>query len=125
MGDLAALFYTALFTLCAEFRVLFQQGLRYWPVKLPGTSATCSGVPSATMRPPALPPSGAEVDDVVGALDEVEVVFDDDDGVACIHQLLQYLDEAVDISHVEAGSRLVEDIHGLTPCCGGPARWPA
>ena len=46
-------------------------------------------------------------------------VFDDDDGVACIHQLLQYLDEAVDISHVEAGSRLVEDIHGLTRAAAG------
>ena len=33
-------------------------GFRYWPVKLSGTAATSSGVPSATMRPPALPPSG-------------------------------------------------------------------
>ena len=33
-------------------------GLRYWPVKLPSASATCSGVPSAMTKPPALPPSG-------------------------------------------------------------------
>ena len=46
-------------------------------------------------------------------------MFDDDDGVACIHQLLQHLDEAVDISHVEAGSRLVENIHGLTRAAAG------
>ena len=41
-----------------SFASFSSRGLRYWPVKLPGTSATCSGVPSATMRPPALPPSG-------------------------------------------------------------------
>ncbi len=41
-----------------SFASFSNKGLRYWPVKLPGTSATCSGVPSATMRPPALPPSG-------------------------------------------------------------------
>ncbi len=34
------------------------KGRRYCPVKLPGTAATCSGVPVATISPPALPPSG-------------------------------------------------------------------
>jgi len=32
----------------------------------------------------------AEVDDPVGGLDDVEVVFDDDDGVAMIAQPMQY-----------------------------------
>ena len=41
---------------CARSRS--NSGRRYWPVKLPGTAATCSGVPSATISPPALPPSG-------------------------------------------------------------------
>ena len=41
---------------CARSRS--SSGRRYWPVKLPGTAATCSGVPSATIKPPALPPSG-------------------------------------------------------------------
>src|SRR5699024_2674 len=34
------------------------RGFRYWPVKLPATPATCSGVPEAITLPPALPPSG-------------------------------------------------------------------
>ena len=117
--ETAALFYTALFALCAEFRVLFQQGLEVLAGKaarhlghlLRRTLGDDDAAGTAAL--------GAEVDDVVGALDEVEVVFDDDDGVACIHQLLQHLDEAVDISHVEAGSRLVEDIHGLTRAAAG------
>ena len=33
-------------------------GARQASVKLAGTAATCSGVPWATMRPPASPPSG-------------------------------------------------------------------
>ncbi len=117
--ETAALFYTALFALCAEFRVLFQQGLEVLAGKaarhlghlLRRTLGDDEAAGTAAL--------GAEVDDVVGALDEVEVVFDDDDGVACIHQLLQHLDEAVDISHVKAGSRLVEDIHGLTRAAAG------
>ena len=43
---------------CRSALSFSSRGLRYWPVKLPGTSATCSGVPSAMTRPPALPPSG-------------------------------------------------------------------
>lgn len=34
---------------------------------------------------------GAEVDDVVGALDDIEVVFDDDDGVAQGDESLQHV----------------------------------
>ena len=55
---------------------------------------------------------GAEVDDVVGGFDDVEVVLDDEDGIARIHKLLQNLDELVDIGGVEAGGGLVQDIDG-------------
>ena len=52
--------HTPFYLLCSARRSLSfsSSGFRYWPVKLPGTSATCSGVPSATISPPALPPSG-------------------------------------------------------------------
>ena len=67
----AALFYTALFALCAEFRVLFQQGLEVLAGKaarhlghlLRRTLGDDEAAGTATL--------GAEVDDVVGALDEV------------------------------------------------------
>ena len=32
---------------------------------------------------------GPEVDDVIGGLDDVHVVLDEDDGVAGVHQLIQ------------------------------------
>ena len=56
--ETAALFYTALFALCAEFRVLFQQGLEV----LAGKAARHLGhLLRRTLgddEPPALPPSG-------------------------------------------------------------------
>ena len=62
---------------------------------------------------------GAEVDDIVGAFDQVEVVLDDNDGVAGIHQLLQHLDQPVDVSDVQPGGGLVQDIDRLAGRAAG------
>ena len=51
-------------------------------VRASARPATSSGVPSATTSPPSLAALGAEVDDPVGGLDHVQVVLDDDHGVA-------------------------------------------
>ena len=58
LGGLRLCFILLYLPSARSFASFSSRGLRYWPVKLPGTSATCSGVPSATMMPPALPPSG-------------------------------------------------------------------
>lgn len=55
---------------------------------------------------------GAHVDNVVGAFDDVEVVFDDDHGVAAGDELLQDAHEAFGVVGVEAGGGLVEDVEG-------------
>ena len=57
---------------------------------------------------------GAEVDDIIGPLDDIEVVLDDDDGVAGIDELVQHLDQPVHVGDVQAGRRLVENIDGLS-----------
>src|SRR5437764_1182780 len=61
---------------------------------------------------------GAQVDDPVGRLDDVEVVLDHDDGVAQVHQALQHLQQLADVVEVQAGGRLVEDVDG--PAGVGP-----
>ena len=43
---------------------------------------------------------GAHVDDVIGAFDHVEVMFDDDDGVATLGQLLEDVHQLMDIEKV-------------------------
>ena len=56
----------------------------------------------------------SEVDDVVGNLYYIEVVFDDDDRIALVYQLVKYANQAADILEMEARSRLVEDIERAT-----------
>ena len=57
---------------------------------------------------------GAEVDDIIGPFDDIEVVLDDDDGVAGIDELVQHLDQPVHVGDVQAGRWLVENIDGLS-----------
>ena len=63
--------------------------------------------------PPAPEPAGRpEVDDPVGGLDDVEVVLDDEDGVALVDEPVEDLEELLDVGEVEPGRRLVEEVEG-------------
>ena len=84
---------------------------RNFPVSDAGSAFSSSGVPSATTRPPRRPGARAEVDDVVGRLDGLGVVLDDDDAVAEIAQPPQRRDEAQVVALVQADRRLVEHVH--------------
>src|SRR5690606_18784863 len=55
----------------------------------------------------------SEVDDVVGRLDDVEVVLDDDDRVALVDQSGEHGEQAADVLEVQAGGGLVEDVEGV------------
>ena len=55
---------------------------------------------------------GAEVDDPVGVADDVEVVLDDDDGVAEVGEAMEDVEELADVVEVEAGGGLVEEVEG-------------
>src|SRR5580700_4080764 len=55
---------------------------------------------------------GAEVDDVVGGLDDVEVVLDDDDGVAAVDEPAQHAEEFADVFEVQPGGGLVQHVDG-------------
>ena len=57
---------------------------------------------------------GTHVDDVVGKLDDVEVVLDDDDGVALVDESVEHLHEGADVLEVESCGGLVEDVEGAT-----------
>ena len=56
---------------------------------------------------------GAEVDQPVGRLDDLQVVLDDDDRVAQVGQAVDDVEELADVVEVQAGRRLVEDVEGL------------
>src|SRR5437762_10307808 len=56
---------------------------------------------------------GAEVDDPVRRLYDVEVVLDDEDRVAALDKAMQDFQQLADVLEVEASGRLVEDVKRL------------
>src|ERR1700748_3111114 len=53
---------------------------------------------------------GADVDDPVGGFDDVEIVLDDDHGVAAVDEFVQHFEELVDVGEVQPSGGFVEDI---------------
>lgn len=59
----------------------------------------------------------AEVDDIVAACDDVEVMLDDDDGGAEIEQALEDAEKSACVERVQAYRRLVENKDAvILPC---------
>src|SRR3954469_15330495 len=54
----------------------------------------------------------SEVDDPVSGLDDIEVVLDDEDGVAAVDEAMEHLEQLLDVGEMEARGRLVEDVEG-------------
>ena len=54
---------------------------------------------------------GADVDDPVGGFDDVEIVLDDEHRVAGVDEVVQHFEQQLDVGEVEAGRRLVEQVH--------------
>src|SRR5260370_34277533 len=52
---------------------------------------------------------GAEIYDVIRGLDDIQVVFDYNQGVASGHELMKKTQEGGDIIELQAGCRFVED----------------
>ena len=53
---------------------------------------------------------GTEVDHVIGRLDDVEVVLDQEHRVAGVDEAVQRREQALDVGQVQPGRRLVEDV---------------
>ena len=73
-----------------------------------------SGVPVKRTCPPLRPPSGPYIDQIVSTFDNIEVMFDNDDRVAFIHQLVQYPQQDPDILEVQTGGRFIQYIKRLS-----------
>src|SRR6185437_195013 len=58
----------------------------------------------------ALASLGTEVDDPVGRLDDVQVVLDDHQRIACIAQLVKHGQQLCDVVEMQPGGGLVEDV---------------
>ena len=76
----------------------------------PLTRASARGVPCEEEPAAAAARAGPEVDHVVGGLDRLRIVLDDDDGVAAVGQAPQDREQPARVGGVEADRRLVEDV---------------
>ena len=90
-----------------------------------GTRATSSGVPAATTRPPSLAALGAEVDHVVGRLDDVEVVLDHDDRVALVDEPCRARRAASACPRSAGRSSARRGCRASGRCPAATAPWPA
>ena len=55
----------------------------------------------------------SEVDHPIGCFDDIQIVFDDDEGIAGIHQFVQDGQQFLDVVEVKAGGRLIQDIEQI------------
>src|SRR5262249_55960029 len=82
--------------------------------ELPGVRSFCAGdrfgCPFGDDAAAGASALGTEVDDVVGAFDDIEVVLDDDDRVAHGHEPIENAEQLFDVVEVQARRRLVEDV---------------
>ena len=56
----------------------------------------------------------AKVDDMICALNDVEVVLYYNYGIAGVHQCVQYFYQLVHVGHMQAGGGFVQDVHRLS-----------
>ena len=85
--------------------------------KLPGIAflAGCNGFRCADAENTSATtsPFRTEIDHMVGAFDDIEVVLDDQHGIALFHQLVDHPHQVLDILEVQSRGGLVQDIEGI------------
>ena len=64
---------------------------------------------------------GTEVNDPVGGFHQIEVVFDEDNAVACVHQPLEDEQQTGGIGGVQARCRFIEQVKGAS--CGAASEF--
>ena len=61
----------------------------------------------------------SEIQNVVHGLDDVEVVFDDEDGIAFVYEALEDFEQALNVVEVEARRRFIENVERSSGCALG------
>ena len=73
-------------------------------------AAISSGVPAGDQFAAVVASLRAEVDDIIGRLDHVQVVLDHHDRMPVVDQPVQAFQQPIDVGEVQTGRRLVENV---------------
>ena len=65
----------------------------------------------------------AEIKNPIGAFDNIQMVFDNQDGVTGLDQPLKAIQQALDIGEMQAGRGLVEDVKVMPAAPHLASRW--
>ena len=99
-------YYTSILTLCQDR--MFKSEMLYVP---PCNACLIAGylIRSADCYNRAAVTAAAwpHIDNIIGQLDDIEVMFDNDDGVASVNKFLEYIHENPDILEMQTCRRLV------------------
>ena len=70
------------------------------------------------------PALGAQIDHPVRRLDHIQIVLDDEHGIAGLDESVQHVEQLADVFKVQPGRRLVQNIKRLARFRGGTTREP-
>ena len=70
-------------------------------------------------------PLGPEIDNPIGALDDIQIVFDHHQSIPRRSQLVEDLEKLCYVMKMKPGGRLIQQVEGVSPKTGGSTRWPA
>ena len=65
---------------------------------------------------------GTEVDDIVGGFDHVEIMLDDENGVAVIDEAVEDVQQTGDIGAVQTCGGFIQDLDGIAGTAAGKLR---
>ena len=72
--------------------------------------ATSSGVPATTTVAAGVAALGTEIDDVIGSLNHIEMVLDEQHRMPGIDQTIERFEQPLHVCQVQSGRRLIEDV---------------
>lgn len=58
----------------------------------------------------------SQIDDPIGGLDHIQIVFDDNDRVAAIDQLMEEMEQNPNVFEMQAGRGFIQNVKGLARC---------
>lgn len=80
-----------------------------------GSFASCDsfGGPHPHDFPALMATLRSQIDDVIGGLNHIHVMFDQNDRMTGINQAIERLEQPIDVREMQTGGRFIQDVDGM------------